>query len=428
MKLELPAGDLLALLGALPAESERPSLLAGQGQGGFRDTLAWNPSALLEGDRDQPAQAAARLEQFVAEQLERGRLCIGYCSYELGQRLQGLPVQRKPGAHLPDYCWAAYDSWLEREGDLWVVRASEQRFRQELTAARERARERERGAESSVGVGAVEFEPTLSAAEYAAAFERVAEYIRAGDIYQVNLTHLLRGRSALPPRALFPHVARHNPVEHLAYLEGDGHAIHSASPECFVRIRGRSIETFPIKGTRPRGGDAEQDRFQLGQLLGSEKEAAELHMITDLLRNDLAGVCRPGSVVVRESRSARPGPKVWHTASHVAGELAPEITPFAALLRLLPGGSISGCPKRRALEIIDQLEPAERGVYTGVIGRVDPDGSADFSVAIRTLIQRGSDLYLSVGGGIVYDSRPDQEWEETLLKASSFASLPAGAR
>jgi para-aminobenzoate synthetase component 1 len=428
MKLELPAGELLALLGALPAESERPSLLAGQGQGGFRDTLAWNPSAVLEGECAQPAQTAARLEQFVAEQLERGRLCIGYCSYELGQLLQGVPTQRKPGAHLPDYCWAAYDSWLEREAGHWVVRGFAQRFQEQLTAACGLARESERCAESPLGAGTVQFEPTLSADEYAAAFERVAEYIRAGDIYQVNLTHLLRGRTSLPPRALFPHVARHNPVEHLAYLEGAAHAIHSASPERFVRISGRNIETFPIKGTRPRGSDADLDRLRLEQLLASEKEAAELHMITDLLRNDLAGVCVPGSVVVRESRAPRPGPKVWHTASHVTGELEPAIAPFAALLRLLPGGSISGCPKRRALEIIDQLEPAERGVYTGVIGLVHPDGSADFSVAIRTLIQRGSDLYLSVGGGIVYDSRQDQEWEETLLKASSFASLPASAR
>jgi para-aminobenzoate synthetase component 1 len=427
MKLELPAGELLALLGALPAESARPSLLTGQVRGGFRDTLAWNPSAVLEGDRAEAAQTAARLEQFVAEQLGRGRLCIGYCSYELGQLLQGVPAQRKPGAHLPDYSWAAYDSWLEREADRWVVRG-EQRFQRQLAVACELARERERCAESPVGAGAVQFQPTLSADEYAAAFERVAGYIRAGDIYQVNLTHLLRGRSSLPPRALFPHVARHNPVEHLAYLEGAAHAIHSASPERFVRISGRSIETFPIKGTRPRGSDAALDRLRLEQLLASEKEAAELHMITDLLRNDLAGVCVPGSVVVRESRAPRRGPKVWHTASHVAGELEPAIAPFAALLRLLPGGSISGCPKRRALEIIDQLEPAERGVYTGVIGRLDPDGSADFSVAIRTLIQRGSDLYLSVGGGIVYDSRQDQEWEETLLKASSFSCLPAGAR
>jgi para-aminobenzoate synthetase component 1 len=428
MRLELPAGDLLALLGALPAEVERPSLLAGRGQGGFRDTLAWNPSAVLAGDAVQPAQTAARLEQFMAEQLDRGRLCVGYCSYELGQLLQGVPVQRKPGARLPDYGWAAYDSWLEREADVWVVRASEQRFLEQLAAARERASRCESCAGALCGAETVRFEPTLSGPEYATAFRRVAEYIRAGDIYQVNLTHLLRGRTALAPRALFPHVARHNPVEHLAYLEGEGHAIHSASPERFVRIRGRAIETFPITGTRPRGRDAEQDRSQLDQLLASPKEAAELHMITDLLRNDLAAVCVPGSVVVRENRAARPGPKVWHTASHIAGELQPAIAPFAALLRLLPGGSISGCPKRRALEIIDQLEPAERGVYTGVIGRVDPDGCADFSVAIRTLVQRGSELYLSVGGGIVYDSEQQQEWQETLLKASSFASLPAGDR
>jgi len=349
-------------------------------------------------------------------------LCIGFCSYELRHHLHGLSLRPKPGPALPDYCWLAFDHWLARDGDDWVLHGSEPRFAEQIAAARERAARVE---ERAPRFEPVQFRPLLSPAEYGAAYQRIAEYIRAGDIYQVNLTHQLRGQSSLSARSLFPFVARSNPVEHLAYLEGDGYAIHSASPERFVRIQQNAIETVPIKGTRPRGAGPEQDRARLAELLASEKEAAELHMITDLLRNDLAQVCVPGTVLVAESRAARASPKVWHTSSRVTGTLRADLAPFSAVLQMLPGGSISGCPKRRALQIIDELEQAERGVYTGVIGRVDPDGSCDFSIAIRTLVQQGRELYLSVGGGIVYDSAQEQELEETLLKASSFSNLPA---
>jgi len=422
VKLPGPALDLLALLDALPAHVRRPCLLQGRGQGGFVDTLAWEPVAVLEGRRNGAQAARSQLESFISEQTLRGRLCIGFCSYELGHHLQGLPLRDKPGPQLPDYCWLAFDHWLARDADGWVLHGGDPRFASQLAAARAAAARAEAPAP---GFEAVQFRSQLSPAQYAAAYQRIAEYIRAGDIYQVNLTHQLRGQSSLPGRKLFPFVARSNPVEHLAYLEGDGYAIHSASPERFMRARQNAIETVPIKGTRARGVDPEQDRARLAELLASEKEAAELHMITDLLRNDLAQVCVPGTVLVAESRAARASPKVWHTASRISGRLRAGLAPFAALLHMLPGGSISGCPKRRALEIIDELEQAERGVYTGVIGRVDPDGSCDFSIAIRTIVQQGRELYLSVGGGIVYDSVPEQELEETLLKASSFDNLPA---
>jgi para-aminobenzoate synthetase component 1 len=269
------------------------------------------------------------------------------------------------------------------------------------------------------------FRATSSDQAYRAAYERIAEYIRAGDIYQVNLTRLLHAETDVAPRSLFPFVARSNPVQHLAYLEGDGYALHSASPERFVCVRERRIETFPIKGTRARGNGPAEDAAQRAALLASEKEAAELDMISDLLRNDLGQVCVPGSVEVVASRVPRAGPKVWHTATHIRGLLREGKDALAAVLQMLPGGSISGCPKRRALEIISELEQAQRGIYTGVIGRIEPDGSCDFSVAIRTLVQQGRDVYLSVGGGIVFDSDPEQELEETRLKAASFAQLPA---
>lgn len=425
MTVSLPRAELLELFSAAPAGAQRLALLMGRGDDGFTDTLAWDPAAICEGSWSGAERTRGELSSFIREQRARGRLLLGFLSYELGHQLHGLPLSPKPGPQTADYCWLAYDSWLTSSADGWAVTSRGDGFRQQL----ERVRRSlalpgvERG--DARPFEAMSFRATSSEDVYREAYERIAEYIRAGDIYQVNLTHLLHAQTTLPPRSLFPFVARENPVEHLAYLEGEGYAIHSASPERFVRARQRVIETFPIKGTRPRGSDPQQDRAQLAALLGSEKETAELNMISDLLRNDLAQVCVPGSVQVAASRVPRAGPKVWHTATHIRGLLREREDAFEAVLQMLPGGSISGCPKRRALEIIDELEQSRRGVYTGVIGRLDPDGSCDFSVAIRTLIQRGGDVYLSVGGGIVYDSQPERELEETHLKAASFAQLPA---
>lgn len=425
MSSSLPRAELLGLFSAAPAGAQRLALLMGQGNDGFPDTLTWDPVAICEGSWSDLARTRAELSSFICEQSSRGRLLLGFLSYELGHQLHGLPLSPKPGPQTPDYCWLAYDGWLTSAGAGGAVTSHGDRFREQLEHARRSWATAQAARDAARPFQAMSFRATSSDAAYRAAYERIAEYIRAGDIYQVNLTQLLQARTSLPARRLFPFVARSNPVEHLAYLEGAGYSIHSASPERFVRVRQRVIETFPIKGTRPRGSDPEQDRAQLAMLLESEKEAAELNMISDLLRNDLAQVCVPGSVQVAASRVPLAGPKVWHTATHIRGLLRAQSSPFAAVLQMLPGGSISGCPKRRALEIIDELEQSRRGVYTGVIGRIDPDGSCDFSVAIRTLIQQGSDVYLSVGGGIVYDSQLEHELEETRLKAASFSQLPA---
>jgi para-aminobenzoate synthetase component I len=422
MMAQFPAGDLLQLFRAVPCEVERLCLFAGLREQGFEDTLAWGPVAGLEGVCSAATELRRELLRFVEEHSRQGRLVLGFCSYELGHHLQGLPLRRKARTGTPDYCWLAYDSWLTRVADTWTVQSANADFLRQLEQARLGVQQPRF---DPGGFEPMQFRSSLSSEDYRRAYGCIQEYIRAGDVYQVNLTYALRAQTALAGRELFPFVAQSNPVEHLAYFEGAGYAIHSASPERFVRIRARQIETFPIKGTRPRGTDPEQDRAQLAQLLGSQKEQAELNMITDLLRNDLAEVCAPGSVQVAEHRVPRAGPKVWHTGSRITGTLRDGLPPLDAVLSMLPGGSISGCPKRRALEIIDELEACERGVYTGVIGRLAPDGSADFSVAIRTLLQQGSEVSLGVGGGIVYDSEPEEELRETRLKAASFSRLPA---
>ncbi|MEK7085610.1 MAG: anthranilate synthase component I family protein [Patescibacteria group bacterium] len=220
---------------------------------------------------------------------------------------------------------------------------------------------------------------------------------------------------------MFLKVINANPVDYLAYMEGDGFEILSASPERFIKIENGNIETCPIKGTRPRGNNPKADQKLKQELLKNEKEAAELNMITDLLRNDMGKICKINTVKVAGHRLIQKCPTVWHTFSRITGKIAVE--PIEALLSMLPGGSITGCPKKRAMEIIDELEPTTRSVYTGVIGYIHPNKNLDFNIAIRTIIKKGKKLYLQVGGGIVLDSKEKAEFKETLDKAKSFMKI-----
>lgn len=413
-----PAVDLLGVFRALPRERAMVSLLLGRSGGGFVPTLAWAPSAVFRGTLEPDAALGETLKGFIDEQVARGRLVIGFLSYELGHCLNGVPLPEKPAQRTPDYHLLAYESWLELREGVLTVHAHSPEFLAEFERFRGGAPPLSRSAES------MDFRLTMTREAYVERYRRIQDYIRAGDIYQINLTHQLEGHTALADRELFSFVAEANSVEHLAYLEAPPFSIQSASPERFVRIERGSIETQPIKGTRPRGERREQDLGNLAELLASEKESAELDMITDLLRNDLGRVSKAGSVRVIEHRASRPGPAVWHTLSRITGTLRDEVHPFDALTSMLPGGSISGCPKRRALEIISELELSRRGVYTGIIVRIDPDYSIDSSIAIRTLIKEGERVTLGVGGGIVYDSTEAAEFEETLSKAASFMNLP----
>jgi para-aminobenzoate synthetase component 1 len=246
---------------------------------------------------------------------------------------------------------------------------------------------------------------------------RAIEYIRAGDIYQVNLSHRFRLAGIDDPLVVYAAVRRANPAPYAALLSWDDGAVASASPELFLRVRDRAVRTQPIKGTRPRTGIPARDELLRRELLASPKEAAELTMIVDLHRNDLGRVCEYGSVRVAHARRLEAHPTVFHTVADIAGRLAPGRDALDLLMACFPAGSISGVPKIRALQIIDELEPVARGVYTGAIGVLGLDGQMTLNVAIRTLQIRGGEGTLYVGGGIVADSDPSAEYEETIAKA-----------
>jgi aminodeoxychorismate synthase component I len=260
----------------------------------------------------------------------------------------------------------------------------------------------------------------MSHDDYLANVRRIQEYIAAGDVYQVNLTQRFAARTSVSPVALYRRLCRVNPAPRAALLAWPDYAVLSASPELFLDLRDRQVVTRPIKGTRPRIGDPVVDASRQAELARSEKDRAELTMIVDLLRNDLGRVCRFGSVRVVDAGAMESHPTVYHRVATVTGELADGRSWLDLLRATFPGGSITGAPKIRAMEIIDELEPTPRDVYCGSIGWVGLDGSLSLNIAIRTMVMRDADVFLYAGGGIVADSNPQDEYDESLAKAAGM--------
>lgn len=265
------------------------------------------------------------------------------------------------------------------------------------------------------------FESRMSQHDYEAKVRTIHEYIAAGDIYQVNLTQRfsaeVSGGSLFP---LYQKLRTSSPAPLATWMQLGGREILSSSPETFLRMSGRSVETCPIKGTRPRGHDEASDKALAQELLESPKENAELTMITDLERNDLGQVCEFGSVRVAEMLGLEKLEQVYHLVSTVTGMLREDVDHLAALAACFPGGSITGAPKKRAREIIAELEPVPRGLYTGAVGYIGFNGESQFNIPIRTLVRENNQLHYHVGAGIVADSDPAAEYQETLDKAKGI--------
>jgi aminodeoxychorismate synthase component I len=266
------------------------------------------------------------------------------------------------------------------------------------------------------------FQPQTQRETFVRSVDRAKEWIAAGDIYQVNLAQSyeaeVNGEGSLFP--LYEMLREATPAPMAAWMALDGKEILSTSPELFLKISGTQIETRPIKGTRPRFRDADEDRRSAVELQTSPKEISELVMITDLLRNDLGQVCEFGSVEVSRMLELESLAQVHHLVSTVRGNLRPEQDALSALAACFPGGSITGAPKKRAMEIIHELEPQARCVYCGAIGWLGFNGESEFNIAIRTLVRDGEKLTYHVGAGIVADSIPEEEFQETLHKAEGI--------
>jgi len=359
---------------------------------------------------------------------------VGYLAYDLGHELERLPTlarddQDLPWLHLALHDWVV--AWDRRTGAAWLAgRATDgdaARLDRRLAEVRERIR-RPRPTTTrpqAVDPEPLEFTSSLDRTAYEAGVERVRELIARGDIYQANLTRRLAAPFRGDPWPLYRRLRTGDPSLFSAYVDlGSGRAILSASPEPFLSVdRSGVVASDPIKGTRARGRTREEDRALAAELLGSAKDRAENVMIVDVLRNDLGRVCVPGSVRVPRLCRLERTAAVQHLVSTVTGQLAPGRDAFDLLAASFPGGSITGAPKIRAMEILEELEPVRRGPYTGALGWWGPDGAMATSILIRTFVADGRRLTLHVGGGITYRSDPAEEWDETVAKAAG----PLGA-
>jgi len=390
--------------------------------------------------------AKYRLDSDGGDDLPRGMFCggwIGYFGYELGRHIETLPAATADDLHLPLIRLCFYDRFIaydSRRGTFWIVvlempNDSESPAEKIATQHQHlrRAREITVADPPPVDIERVDLAAAacnLTKEQYLAAVARIKRHIRDGDVYQVNFARRFRQRFASRPMQLFHWQNRYNPSGYGAYLDAGSFQVVSASPEMFVTIWDRTIYTRPIKGTRPRihaacPGAERINAAYRRELWTSSKEQAELNMIVDLERNDLARICVPGTRRVVQPRAIEAHPTVFHAAATVGGTLRDDITFSDVLRAMFPGGSITGAPKIRAMEIIDALEPNVRSVYTGSIGFIGIDGTVGLNIAIRTVIIAGHEAFVHAGGGIVADSDPQAEWQETVTKARA---LLAGIR
>ncbi len=352
---------------------------------------------------------------------------IGYFGYDLGRRLEHLPALAEDAEKLPEMAIGIYDWALvvdHQERRSWLVGQGRDpdtdiKWNGLVGLFSEQARERSR----------VPFRVTSPVASnmtresYGRAFGRIHEFIRDGDCYQVNLAQRFAATASGDPWLAYQALRVINPAPFSAYLSTPNAQILSASPERFLKVEGGRVETRPIKGTRPRAGHPRLDAAAIEALRNSEKDRAENVMIVDLLRNDLSKNCAPHTVRVPKLFEVESYATVHHLVSTVTGSLAPGRDALDLLRGCFPGGSITGAPKLRAMQIIEELEPNRRGVYCGAIGYVGFDGNMDTSIAIRTLVNSGGVIRCWAGGGIVADSTLEDEYQETFDKAAAMLKL-----
>lgn len=363
---------------------------------------------------------------------------VGYFSYDLCHFIERLPGTALDDLQLPECYLGFYDlviAFDNLQSKTYIISTGfpEEKEPERLARARQRLNEvKYRLSDPSIpAVTAPEMpvsaitEPVslkggFTHQEYIAAVEKARQYIIAGDIFEVNLSQRFETELSITPFELYQRLKQINPAPFACYLNFNQVTVVSASPERFLRVQGDRVETRPIKGTRPRGKTPDEDEALANDLLNSSKDRAENMMIVDLERNDLGRVCRFGTVKVTELAILEVFPTVFHLTSTIEGRLRDGLNSIDLLKATFPGGSITGAPKVRAMEIIDQLEPTRRSLYTGSIGYLGFNGDLDLNIAIRTFLIKENKAYFQVGGAVVYDSDPEAEYQETLAKGKAL--------
>jgi para-aminobenzoate synthetase component I len=453
------------------ASPSQPSFLLDSGRGAdggdCYSFLGSNPYSLLSGRQGQGCLRTQEGRQYSPDPF--GSLCrlltdpqinfppglppffggaVGYLSYDLVREFESLPSIAKDDLQLPQLQFGFYDiitAINHRTGRPQIIfcppierflgEPREKLYREGLDRLAElEAKLNEEPAPLTrlPSLGLTAFRPDQTREAYLDQVRRCQDYIAAGDIYQANLSHRFTlqpprtyhdGTDRLPyEQEFYRRLQSVNPSPFSGLMHFDDVTLISSSPERLVRLHNRQADTRPIAGTRPRGLDVPDDQRLIVELLANEKERAEHLMLVDLERSDLGRVCQFGSVNVDEFMAIEQYSHVSHIVSNISGALKPDATPFDLIQALFPGGTITGVPKIRCMEIIEELEPVRRGPYTGSFGYIGWNGDLDLNIVIRTLVWCGGKGYLQVGAGIVADSDPAREYEETLQKAQAFFS------
>ncbi len=357
---------------------------------------------------------------------------IGYVTYDYGMEKMDLTSRHKTKITMADMKWVFYDFFIIedlKDHSLWFIAnghtepASVLLKKMEDLIARKMANLTVLPLTASYPLA---IHPDSTPDKYARSLHKLIDYLIAGDVCVTNFTGTLTVDCQCPPYTFFSRLRRDNPSPFGAYLQYDSYQIISASMERLLRIDGRHIETRPIKGTRRRGKTPTEDAALRAELGASKKDRSELLMIVDLERNDLNKICEPGSVSVPTLFSVEDYASVFHLVANVTGTLRPELTSIDALTALFPGGSITGAQKRRAMEIIDELESSRRQLYTGTIGYLSLDGNCDLNIVIRTAVHQNDTYYIGVGGGITAESEKNFEYEEIWQKAKALLTALKG--
>ncbi len=362
---------------------------------------------------------------------------VGYLSYEAGFSIErAVSMRKKPGIGIPDCFFAFYNTVIivdhyKNKLMVFSVGIPEKRYNLQAGLAKEnfkktkdmlcRLSELNKDTKTnSADKPASSLVSNFNKASYARAVCRAKQYIKAGDIYQVNLTQQFQTRTNKDAGYIYQRLRGINPTYFSAFFDGGDFQIISSSPESFLRLKNGLVVTRPMKGTRPRANNPSSDYKLKQQLLKSQKDKSELVMIVDLERNDLGRVCEYESIHVPKLRRIEKYNTVYQTTSSICGRLHKDKDRFDLIRASFPGGSITGCPKIRAMEIIDELEPNRRDAYTGCFGYLSFSGDMDLSILIRTILKKGDRVYFGSGGGIVADSHPISEYNESLVKAKAM--------
>jgi para-aminobenzoate synthetase component 1 len=387
----------------------------------------WRAGRSSVWDGDPLAAVESALREFAVNPADAAGLpfagaAVGYFGYDLGSRIEKLPRVARDDRGFPDLVLAFHDRALAIERSTGFAQLIEvtPRGAARAISLEDYAKHFDEPPSLPPWTTSRPVVSNFRRAEYEAAVAKAREYLFAGDIYQVNLSQRFHTRSTLTALEIFERLRAASPAPYSALLEMGARAVVSSSPELFLQTEGRRVLTRPIKGTRPRGRTPEEDEHLRAELLASPKDDAELAMIVDLERNDLGRVCDFGTVQVVEPKVLERHPTVLHLSAAVAGRLRAGLGPVDVLRATFPGGSITGAPKIRAMELLEGLEPVRRHIYTGAIGWIGWNGDADWNIAIRTATATPDGIHWSAGGGITGDSDAEAEYRESVAKAEGI--------